>query len=425
MKRSLFVSGGGCLSGSVRPPPSKSQTMRAILFASLAKGNSVINNYLPSPDVDAMISACELAGATIKKNGASLEIFGGDFTSTRGVVNCGNSGQVFRFFGACAALSAHGVALTGDDSIRTNRPSQPLISGIRALGGHAERLQDGSILIKGPIKPGFLSIEGADSQPVSALLIVASQLEGITEIEVKNPGEKPWIAMTLFWLNKMGVQVENNDFQFYRIFGREKPLKRFSYNVPADWSSAAYPIAAALISKCELIIDGIDMQDVQGDRAIIPLLQEMGANFVINGEKITVKPSNLQGTTINLEKAIDAVNILSVVACFAKGETRLYGGAIARKKECDRIAVMAQELTKMGATIKEMDDGLIIQGGGLHGAKLLSHRDHRVAMSLAIAALNAEGDSEIDDIVCIEKSYPNFIKDFSALGANFTAMASV
>ena len=185
------------LSGAVQVPPSKSHTMRALLFASLASGISAILNPLHSPDVDAMLRACSQLGAKFSSCQGGICVRGvqGQPQTPYRPIDCGNSGQVLRFVGAISALSTGLTQLTGDASIRLLRPIQPLIEGLQGLGVFVEANAT-PLSIKGPVKTRLTTLDGTDSQPVSALLMLASFLEGETTLQVRNPGETPWIELT-------------------------------------------------------------------------------------------------------------------------------------------------------------------------------------------------------------------------------------
>ena len=410
------------LSGQLNAPPSKSHTLRAILFASMASGQSMIKNSLISPDTDAMIAACQQLGARIKKDNDVLFIEG-----VAGVPKCkdvtidaGNSGQVLRFVSAMAALNSSTVILTGDASIRKSRPVLPLLKGLSDLGAHCISVNGDDhapIQIQGPMCSGLATIDGEDSQPVSALLMTSAFLPGKTTVHVKNPGETPWVALTLDWFDRLGITYSQKNFTEYIVHGGGT-VSAFDYTVPGDFSSIAYPLVAALITGAEIRINQIDMQDAQGDKQLIDVLKEMGANIETHDRQLHVKPSQqLIGRDIDVNTMIDALPILAVVACYAKGTTRLMNAAIARKKESDRLAVMTKELKKMGANIAEDHDSLMIQGSTLHAACMGVHHDHRIAMSLAVAALGVYDVSEIDGVECIRKSYPDFLQAMQSLGA--------
>jgi len=420
-----FQIGPSTLSGSFAIPSSKSHTLRAILFGALGKGTSRIEQFLVSPDTDAMIEAVRQLGAKVKKEGHLLEIhgFGGKPQIPDDVIQCGNSGQVLRFIGALAGLLPSYTLLTGDFSIRHNRPVRPLLDALQQLGAFAvSSREDGHapIVIKGPFLKSSATLDGADSQPISGLLIAAAFAPHPIELYITNPGEKPWIDLTLHWLRKLGIVYQAKDYIHYRIDGGSQ-ISGFSYRVPGDFSSAAFPIAAALITNSELTLCNMDMDDVQGDKAILAVLQQMGAQFILDKSQkklVIEKRHRLKGIRIDVNDFIDALPILAVIGCFAEGETEIVNAAIARKKESDRISCIASELKKMGAKIEERPDGLIIQQAKLHGARLNTYHDHRLAMSLSVAAMAAKNESLIQGVECIDKTYPSFLSDFRNAGAH-------
>ena len=413
-----------CLKGDVIVPPSKSHTMRAILFAALSEGISRIEQFLDSPDTQAMIDAVRLLGAEVDRESAILHIHGcaGKPRIAGDVIHCGNSGQVLRFIGALSGLIPQYTILTGDASIRHNRPVKPLLDAMQQLGAFAASSRgDGHapILIKGPFSNREATLDGQDSQPVSGLLIASAFAPHPIELHVINPGEKPWIDLTLHWFDKLGISYDVKDYTYYRMQGGAQTMG-FDFTVPGDFSTAAFPIAAALLTDSELTLHNIDGDDVQGDKAIIPVLELMGARFISDKAKQTLrmeKGTPLNGMRIDVNDLIDALPILAVIGCFAAGRTEIVNAAIARKKESDRIVCMAHELKKMGAHIEERPDGLVIHQSKLHGAELDAHRDHRIAMSLSVAALAADGPSIIHGVECIDKTYPHFYRDFEGLGA--------
>lgn len=410
--------------GKAKAPPSKSHSLRAILFASLAEGTSQIRDVLASPDVTAMINACRSFGALITEAGSGYAItgFAGRPKAPDGVIYCGNSGQVLRFIAAVAALSDGRTLITGDHSIRHNRPIKPLMEGLRQLGAKIEGAGDDDhppLIVKGPLHAGVATIDGADSQPVSALLIAAAFVEGTSHILVQNSGEIPWIGVTLDWLKRLGVEVENYDSIAYRVLGGAiSPA--FDYQVPGDFSSMAFPVTAAVLTGGTLTLENVDMDDTQGDKQLLHVLAGMGADISIDAAKrsLSVKPGPpLNGFVGDINDFIDALPILAVAGCFAESETRLLNCAIARKKESDRLATITSELRKMGADIDEADDSLTIRPARLKGADLYAHRDHRIAMALSVAAFGSDGVTKIEGGDCVAKSYPEFWSEMGRLGA--------
>jgi 3-phosphoshikimate 1-carboxyvinyltransferase len=414
------------LSGTIWIPPSKSHTMRAVLFASLAHGKSIIHHYLPSPDTEAMIHACRLLGAQIEITKDTLNIIGtnGRPKVPDNIIDAGNSGQVLRFIAAIAAATiSEYVVITGDESIRYKRPLQPLISALNQLGGFAVSTKgDGfaPIIIKGLISAGTAELEGQDSQPVSAMLMGAAFLAGETQIKVINPGEKPWIDLTLSWFDRLGIQYSCKDYEHYMLKGHAH-YEGFEYSVPGDFSSAAFPLVAALITGSEISLANIDMNDVQGDKAIIPALQDMGAELDYDAASRLLhvkKSSTLKGGEINVNNFIDAVPILAVAGCFCENGLQITGAEIAKHKESDRLEDVTVELRKMKGDITSLADGLTINNSVLSSNTVLSHHDHRMAMSLAVAGLAAAGTTHVEDTKCVAKSFPGFAEAMKNLGAD-------
>lgn len=417
------------LSGEIRASASKSHTLRAILFASIADGKSIILDYLHSPDTVAMIAACQQLGAHITQTENKIEIIGCacKFKTPDNVIDCGNSGQVLRFIAALASLMSDYVVFTGDHSIRHSRPMQPMIEGLTQLDVFCVSTKNDGfapIIVRGPLKPGKTTLAGEDSQPVSALLIACAFASGPSEIHVRNPGEKPWIGLTLDWFSRLGIVYENNDYTHYKIQGGSK-IKHFDYQVAGDFSSLAFPIVAAILTQSEICIQHVDMHDSQGDKKIVEILQKMGAKIEIDEYAKTLsvkKTAELNGMTIDVNDFIDAVPILAVVGCYARGTTKIVGAQIARHKESDRLTAMTNELKKMGAKITEQPDGLVIENSSLQGATLESYHDHRITMSLVVAALGATGASKVAGVEWVKKSYPDFFADFKKLHANITVV---
>lgn len=411
------------LSGTIEIPPSKSHTHRALLFALLASGTSTIHKFLDSPDSQAMLSAIEMLGAQVKQTNDTLEIIGvgGNLKSPKEAIDVKNSGIILRFIGALTTLLPSDTIITGDLSIQTRRPMKPLVEALKELGAFAKSMKgDGyaPLMIRGPLQGGTCILDGEDSQPVSALLIASSFAENPTEIHVKNPGEKPWIDVTLYWLKFLGLPYERQGYHYYRIPGKGA-IKGFTYTVPGDFSSLAFPLAAALVTQSEITIKNIDQNDVQGDKKLLEILKQMGAQFHFEENTLHVKKGQtLKGCTIDINDMIDSITILAVIGCYAEGETIITNGVIARSKECDRIHAIVTELKKMGADIEEKEEGLIVRSSFLKGARVKTYDDHRMAMSLTVAALGARGTTTIDGAACSSKTYPYFREAMQGLGGN-------
>lgn len=415
------------LEGAITAPPSKSHTMRAILFASLAKGRSKISRYLNSPDTKAMIVACRSIGAKIDVYIDYLEIEGvcGKPSVPEDIIDAGNSGQILRFFGSVTSLTSGYAVITGDDSVKANRPIGDLLNGLSQLGALAVSISGGDyapMLIRGTVRSNAIKISGKLSQTVSALLITSAFLDGKTTIFVDNPCETPWVMLTLDWFDRLGIKYENHGNEYYCIYGGQI-YNGFNYIVPGDFSSSAYPLVASLITGSELIVNNLDMNDSQGDKELLSILEIMGANIrydLINKSIKIYKSCILEGREIDVSDFIDAVPILAVVGCFARGVTIIKGASTSRQKECNRIEAICMELSKLGANIEETHDGLKVCQSNLHSAKLDSHKDHRIAMSLVVAAMMCNGEIVINDIACVDKSYPDFLDSMQNIGVKIS-----
>lgn len=412
------------LRGEIKIPPNKSQSFRALIFACLAEGTSKIIGPAVSNDWMLGTEAMEMFGASVEphaNNEWEVNGVGGNLNVPEDVLRCGNSGIILRFFTALAACCKGHTVLTGDHSLRHIRPMQPLLDAINHLGGWAISTKDDGyapIVVRGRLGGGQAKIDGADSQPVSAILIASALADAPTELVVTNPGEKPWIGVTLDWLDRVGVEYSNDNFQTYRICGGNK-WSGFEYPVPLDWSAALYPIVAAILTPdSEVRVPCMDMEDSQGDKMVMDVLKSMGADIQADGDCIIARSSKLTGREIDCNDFIDQLPLLAVVGAAAEGQTTLTNAAICRGKECDRIAAMHQTLSAMGADIEERPDGLVIRKSILSGAKLSCYHDHRMVMMTAVAGLIANGATIIQNAGCVKKTFPHFPEQMARIGAD-------
>jgi 3-phosphoshikimate 1-carboxyvinyltransferase len=406
--------------GQWQLPASKSLTVRAILFAALAKGESILTNVLPSSDMHKLCQIICYMGASYQLDKQTLIIQG---CSGKPVVkhpywNLGNSGIGLRFCTAIASIQPQPLILSGDLSLR-QRPMHDLLQGLSALGleyRYLHRHNLAPILLKPQHSkqhdPCTIKLLGQDSQPVSACLIAAAIAKRNLNIQVQNPGEKPWVQMTLDCLQARGIHFEHDGQYQHFSFKPQTVWPGFTTQIPGDISTLAFPLATALLTHSDLKITGIKNPEQQGDWKFISLLQQMGAKLSYNateGSLFCHKQQSLHGIHCNIEDCIDTLPILAVLACFAQGESQISGAAMAREKECDRLHIMCRELTKMGAKITEYDHGLHIHGSpSLKGANFKHENDHRVAMALYAAASAAQSPSTFLDLNCCHKTFPKF-----------------
>ncbi len=411
------------LEGEITIPGSKSHTIRAVIIASLAEGTSKILNPLKSEDTIAAINACKALGANINTDNEKEWIVNGfnhQPNAPAEILNLANSGTSLRLIsGIIAALCDSEVELDGDESLRT-RPIQPLLKSFNELGAEALSVKNNGycpIKIKGKMSGGSTEIVGLTSQYVSSLLLACPLLEQDSKITVIKPNEVPYIEMTLKWLDEQGIKYESSkDFTQFKVFGNQR-YKAFEKTIPADWSSAAFPLVASAILPSNVLIKGLDPNDVQGDKAIIDYMKKMGADISIENNGIRIKGKELQGCELDINSTPDALPSLAVLGCFANGTTTLVNVAQARVKETDRIKVMTEELSRMNADIKEREEGLIIHKSHLKGTKVRGHADHRIVMALSLAGMIAEGKTEITTAESINVTYPTYVGSMKTLGA--------
>lgn len=420
----LFVKPTNNLSGEVSVPPSKSYTHRAIILSSLAKGNSLIKNPLISHDTGASIDACRKIGAEIEVGKEGIRVTGvqGKPKTPREIINVKNSGTTLRIMTPVASLCGGTVALTGDVSIQM-RPMQPLLDALEHLGVKTTS-RDGKapVTVQGPMKGGVCKIRGdISSQFISGLLIAAPLAEKETTITITKPLKStPYIDLTFDLMDKFGAKYEKEEKGF-RVPGNQI-YRSVEYTVEADYSSAALILAAAAITDSEVRICNLNIASKQGDRKIIDILRMMGVHIKTGKDSVMVSGTGeLNGVEIDLGDNPDLVPPVSVLGALAKGKTTIKNVAHLRYKESDRLKAMETELKKMGAKIKAGNDLLEIHGvKELRGAYLFGWDDHRVVMSLAVAALRAKGETRIDTAESIPVSFPNYLDSMKALGAEIS-----
>lgn len=397
--------------GTVRIPGSKSHTVRALFIASLAEGRSVISHPLLSKDAFSAVEACKAFGARIENTGDGFVIdgTGGKPAVPENVVDVGNSGTTLRFAMMTAGLTDGWTVFTGDSQIR-RRPLGPLIRAMNQLGGHVFSTRGNDmapVAVGGRLKGGSTELDAFTSQYLSSILITAPLLDSDTEIIITRLNEKPYVEMTMWWLDGQGIEYSNEDFRRIKIKGGQR-YRAFCTEIPGDFSSATFFMVLAAVSGEEFVLKNLDMTDPQGDKMVLRYLADMGAEVSCRENGIAIKGKELKGIEIDMNATPDALPAMAVAGCFARGETRLVNVPQARVKETDRIRVMCTELAKMGADIEELPDGLVIRESKLRGCRVNGHGDHRIVMALTIAGLNVEGETCIETAEAVDVTFPEF-----------------
>ncbi len=423
------------LSGEITAPSSKSYSHRAFIAASLADGISIIKNPLTIGDVGVTINILKALGVKILEKSDNTYIVKRDknaFKSYKKPLDCGNSGTTLRIFSALSLLVEGGLTLKGD-FLRNKRPILPLLEALEKLGGRFKLSGDKLKIKSKRVLCDKIKIHGdISSQFITALLILCPLLKcekkDYFEIEVTSPlVSKPFIDITLDVLNTFGINIQANFESGKFYITNEQTYRSQSFTIPGDFSSAANIMVAGVLSQNPsfIIINNLSTKIYQGDKKILEILSEMGANIKIDDEKNQViingniKDNPLKGIEIDCTDIPDLFPILSVIGAFAEGKTILYNASNLRLKETDRISAMARELRKMGVDVIEEDNKLtIFHTEKFNGIKIDHNNDHRIAMACSIAALYADSSSYIQNSDIVKDSYPSFFEDLKELGAH-------
>ena len=411
------------LRGAVNVPGSKSHTIRAVAIAALAEGESRIRRPLESHDAQSSVAAYTALGARVRQTPDLWEVsgVGGRPQCPEDVVDVGNSGTSLNMALGSAALLREGMTVfTGDAQIR-RRPAGPLIGALNALGAKLRAVRNNGcppIVVEGVLRGGTATVNGLNSQYVSSILLNAPLAERDTRLIVEDLREQPYVEMTLDWLARQGVRIaHNDDLSVFEIPGGQR-YDVVDRQIPADFSSATFFLTAGALPGNDVLVRGLDMNDTQGDRAVVDYLREMGARITEEADGIRVRGDELRGADFDLNATPDALPMMAVMGCFAKGTTSLLNVPQARIKETDRIAVMRQELERLGARIEELEDGLVVHESRLSGGEVDGHADHRVVMALAVASTQASGALTIHGGEAVAVTYPGFGDAMTSLGAS-------
>jgi 3-phosphoshikimate 1-carboxyvinyltransferase len=411
-------------SARVRVPGSKSLTNRALVVAALADGPSTLTGALDSDDTRVMVDSLRRLGigvshtpedATIKVDGC-----GGAIPAGEADLFVANSGTSLRFLTAMVATGQGTYRLDGTPRMR-QRPVADLLQALNGLGAGAKSdlgtgcppvtvkasgLDGGIALVKGDVSSQFLS----------GLLMTLPYSRDVTTVEVQGVlVSQPYVAMTLAVMEAFGVAVGNRKNRRFDV--RPARYAGRAYAIEPDASAASYFFALAALTGGTVTVEGLGSGSVQGDLAFVDVLEHMGCRVERSAGSTTVTGGPLRGVDVDMNAISDTVMTLAVVALFASGFTRIRNVAHIRHKETDRIAALAAELRKLGASVDEQPDGLLIvppEGGQITPARIATYDDHRMAMSFALAGVKAGGVTVLDP-GCVAKTYPGFWDDLASL----------
>ncbi len=410
------------MQGTILSPRSKSSMQRACAAALLHQGVTEILHPGKSNDDLAARDVITRLGARITESEDRLLIESNGVHPLSPQVHCGESGLGIRMFTPIAALSDQPIEVTGTGSLVT-RPMDffdeifPQLSiGIQSNSGRLP------LHIRGPLRPADITVDGSlSSQFLTGLLMAfsAAGAQGVT-IRVEGLKSRPYIDLTLSVMRSFGMNVPEVTADDRFIFHPSVPAPTgpIRYAVEGDWSGAAFLIVAGAVAG-DISITGLQADSVQGDRAVLDALRSAGGDFAFVDGTLEVRKSALVAFEFDATECPDLFPPLTALAALAQGGSVIKGVSRLAHKESDRGLTLQEEFAKMGVTIRLEGDLMYIEGGGpIHGAKVHSRHDHRIAMALAVAGLRATaGETEIEEASAIRKSYPDFFEDIKALGA--------
>lgn len=394
------------LSGSILVPPSKSAAHRAVICSALAGGGNLFEDgveYL-SNDIRATIRAMKtlLSGT----DGTPVQVY------------CGESGSTLRFLIPVAAALGIPAMFTGEGRL----PQRPIGVYLDCLPQHGVKCETAGglpLAIHGKLTPGKFILPGnVSSQFITGLLLALPVLDGGSEIRLSTPLESAgYVDMTIDILKDFGIKIEAEENGWIVPGNQSYSVPPYKpYKVERDWSQAAFFLAAGTLGG-KIRLEGLNPDSRQGDRAAEMLFRSFGADIAWEGKQLAVTPKKRNGIEIDAAQIPDLVPVLAATAALCRGQTRIYNAQRLRIKESDRLAAMADGLTRLGGKVKETEDGLLIDGvKTLHGGEVNGCNDHRIVMAFAIAALKADGCVTIHDAQSVRKSYPDFFEDYNRLG---------
>ncbi len=410
----------GPVRGSIRPPGSKSITNRALVCAALAGGTSRLIGCLDSEDTRVMRQCLEELGIPVKAADEStwkVRGCGGIIPAHQAELYVANSGTTIRFLTALVATARGTFRLDGNDRMR-QRPIGDLVRALRDLGVDIRAADDSFppvVVEASELAGGTVTMRtDVSSQYLSGLLMAAPSARAPLEIRLEGPlVSRPYVEMTVAVMREFGVEVVVHEKRVFRV---EAPQEYDStmYVIEPDASAASYFWAAAAVTGGRVQVEGLHFDALQGDVAFCRCLEQMGCRVTDEAAGIVVEGAELHGIDVDMADISDTVLTLAVVALFADSPTRIRGVPHIRHKESDRIGDLARELRKLGAEVREHEDGLTIVPGPLRGATIATYDDHRMAMSFTVVGARIAG-VRIEHPECVEKTYPAFFEDWERL----------
>ncbi len=404
----------GRLNGTVTPPPSKSYAQRALAVALLSKGESTLGNIEFCDDTRSAMRMIEALGATVEQiDESTLKVKGG-LNPLSSSLFVGESGLATRLFTPIASLCDMPILIDGHGSI-LKRPMTMMLEPLRQAG---VTIRDNNgylpLDVCGPLRGGEISVDGSvSSQFITGLLLALPLADVDSTLYVNRAVSLPYLDMTIDTAKSFGVEIHHKDYKEFYIAGGQE-YKPANFNIECDWSAASTILVGGAIAG-SVTINNISMLSKQADREICSALVRAGARVESQGNSLTVSHRELNAFEFDATQCPDLFPALVALAASASGVTKIKGAERLIHKESNRAATLQAEYGKCGIKIDVDGDVMSIEGGEIQSARVKSHNDHRIAMSLAVAALNSDDRIVIEDSDAVSKSYPDFFEDLESL----------
>ena len=405
----------GRVKGTLTPPCSKSYAQRALAASLLCGETSVLRNLEFCDDTRSALRCIETLGARVKHVDASTLSIEGGLHPRGKVLHVGESGLATRLFTPIASLCGMPVTIEGQGTL-LRRPMHMMIEPLRRLGVQV-RDNDGYLPFEvcGPIRGGEIDVDGSvSSQFITGLLLALPLSQHDTTLHVRSAVSTPYLDMTVDTAARFGVEICHNDYKEFYIEGGQRYRPAF-FSIEGDWSAAAMLLVAGAVAG-EVTVKNVSMLSKQADTAICTALVRAGAAVINDEDSVTASHRPLRAFEFDTTHCPDLFPALAALAAAAQGESVIRGTSRLEHKECNRADAIREEYAKAGIEVDtSQEDIMRIRGGRIRQARVQSHGDHRMAMSMAVAGLLCDGEMTIEGAECVAKSYPGFFEDLEKI----------
>ncbi|WP_295940183.1 3-phosphoshikimate 1-carboxyvinyltransferase [uncultured Alistipes sp.] len=405
----------GRVEGTLTPPCSKSYAQRALAVSLLCEGTSVLRNIEFCDDTLSALRCIEMLGARVQKTGEDTLSIEGGLDPKGHILQVGESGLATRMFTPIASLCDRPITVEGRGSL-LRRPMQMMTGPLRNLGVRV-RDNEGYLPIEvcGPIRGGEIDVDGrVSSQFITGLLLALPLSRQDTTLHVQGAVSTPYLDMTVDTAARFGVEICHNDYEEFYIEGSQRYTPA-EMSIEGDWSAAAMLLVAGAVAG-QVTVQNISMLSKQADTAICEALVRAGAAVINEADSVTAVHQSLHGFEFDATHCPDLFPALAALAAAAEGVSTIRGTSRLEHKESNRADAIREEYAKLGIEVDTSEEDVMhIRGGKIGAARVSSHNDHRIAMSLAVSALRSDGPVVIEDAECVAKSYPGFFEDLDKL----------